>query len=83
MTTSKGANPTLTTQVKDDAAARLEKVLTEYLFTWFFRGPRTTISDGTSVIDIEAFLENANLSNMFAVSVAFQPYDGNNTQHPI
>lgn len=70
-------------QTKDPAGDRLVKVLNEYLFTWFFQGPSTWISNGGSNVQIDRFLDNNNLGNMFAVSNVFQAYDGNNSLHAI
>lgn len=62
----------------------LAKTMCEYFFTWFFLGPQTPISEGgSSVVRIDAFLDSENLRNMFAVSNAFQSYQGNNTLHAI
>lgn len=69
--------------VKDGAALRLMGAVTEYLFTWFFRGPTSPIAGSTPSVTIENFLDSANLGNMFSVANAFQTYDGNNTSHLI
>jgi hypothetical protein len=69
--------------VKRRVAPLLPKTILEYLLTWFFLGPSYYLSDGQRPVRIGEFLTNENLSNMFAVGVAFPPYDGTNTAHPL
>jgi hypothetical protein len=63
--------------------AKKQVAILEYLLTWFFFGPTYYLTDGQQPVRIGEFLTNANLSNMFAVGLAFPAYEGTNTAHPI
>jgi transposase len=60
-----------TAQITEAASARLQKALTEYLFTWFLLGPRSGVHDGAS-IDL-GFCSGSELTCARRSDFRFQP----------